>query len=215
MVRATAGSAVAVTVTVTAAKHQHISQKPRLLSLEKTRCQATWWLMVIKRIQICVLIDICTLDGSDGSNISLTAPHSTAQSTYIYTYFSNLQMWQSHHHHYSVYIFIPLIYLYGKHVHCHYHRLWLFDALSKTGRTKSYKHFPCRNVNAFTILAVHAVQYARFYISTSAMMLSLFFDLFHSLPMGNSTTQPLFPKIRVWLCVSPACYVLAHHSPCT
>lgn len=144
--------------------------------------------------------------------------HSTAQHrAHTYIHIFRICRCGSHITIITQYIYsIPLIYLYGKHVHCHYHRLWLFDALSKTGRTKSYKHFPCRNVNALTILAVHAVQYARFYISTSAMMLSLFFDLLHSLSMGNSTTQPLFPKIRVCGCVLlPACYVLAHHSPCT
>lgn len=84
-------------------KHQHISRKTTPSFPRKDEMSATWWLMVIKRIQICVLIDICTVDRERAIESSLCVCY--------------LQMWQSHHHHYTLY----WCRVYGNTFICHYH----------------------------------------------------------------------------------------------
>ena len=79
-------------------KHQHISRKTTPSFPQKDEMSATWWLMVIKRIQICVLIDICTQDAS----LALVVPFSLACSLARSLPVLYLQMWQSHHHYYVI-----------------------------------------------------------------------------------------------------------------
>ena len=112
-------------------KHQHISRKTTPSFPQKDEMSATWWLMVIKRIQICVLIDICTQDAS----LALVVPFSLACS--LARSLCSICRCGSR-------ITIITLYtgskVYGNNgVHCHYHSE--FDCLthSKTGRTNNKK----------------------------------------------------------------------------
>lgn len=159
----------------------------------KDEMSATWWLMVIKRIQICVLIDICTQDAwierSNSRSVLICCPFLVCVCVFA-----------------DVAVASPLLRDTGaKYMENTFIATTIyFDCLThrQTGRTNNKKlsHFPCSNVNGLLPLGTQHSQCERFYIVFNQQTDALYCDCYCYCCCCSLAPQPLFIRICVTVC---------------